>query len=223
MRQVHVHRRVGAGVIEQLTDGGVERRVDLAERVTPEGASFFGVVPRMVLVVDLPELVARAVRLAEHGEEQVPVTLVQEVARERGLLLHTVQDLGEQRLVLRDRAVVARAVRDVARRVVRERCGARPGQVRAVLRVDVVQQRRRERLRSGVAVVTSPLHDLNAVQLGRDRGVGRVDDGDVTARVGDPLPNRGLGAVARAVRPDPGRLVRATADLTRAQELVVRR
>ena len=138
VRQMHVDRRVVARVIDQLAEPRVERRVDGAERIAAERAALLGVVPRMGLVVHLPELVAGAVRLAEHREEEVPVALVEQIARERGLLRDAFEDLGEQRLILGGRAVLAR-------RGARCRTARDAGTARSGYRADAGRTSRRSR------------------------------------------------------------------------------
>ena len=188
----HIDGGVFVEAVEVAPDRLVEQRVHAPQRVAAEVGPPRGVVPRMALVVDVPELVPRAVTFAEHREEEVPVPPRPSRSNESARFASTPCCMASSS------AAFSAAVRCsparcaiVTRRVVRQLAvQQRSDGVRAVSRVELVELARGIRVRAGMTVVTAPLDQLHAVQVLGDAGVRRVERDDTAARVREPLPDR---------------------------------
>ena len=216
----HVGRAVVVEAVEVASDRLVEQCVHAPERVLADVSADRRVVPRMALVMDVPELVPRAVPFAEHREEEIPVLLVEEIQRERALREHTLLHGVEQRRVLGRGPVRAGAMHEIARCVVLPvAVRDRPNGVRAVSRVELVELFGRIRVRARMTVVAAPLDELDAVELFGDACMRRVERHDAATRVREPLPHR------RRIVDGAGiaRLVTSATYLARAREPVPRR
>ena len=157
--------------VEQCTELGVEALVDVSDAVGGPGR-----VPGVGGIVLVPELVAGAVRLTEHGDEEVPAAAVEHGRDDGGLGVHRGEHGVEQRRVL-----VGTPARPRPEGVVAG--GAGPGVPvgeevgdRVVSRIGagVVQHVRRVAGRGTVAVVGAPVRDRDTPEL--RRGARRVGD-----------------------------------------------
>ena len=128
----------------------------------------------MVGVVKMPALVADAVALGEHLGEEIPVSPLQVVPRELGLLAHAFDEPVSEGEEIGRRAPLAVA-----------RIGQR---IDAEARPDLVRQRGRPGHESIVGVVRAPLDHLDAVEVPGDPAQWDIEDRDLLAGPAQVIP-----------------------------------
>jgi hypothetical protein len=71
---VHQHRGFRTRGLDYAPHRGVDGAVDVTHRVT-ERVRHPAIELRMLGIVQMPELMSGALRIVEHGEEEVPISL----------------------------------------------------------------------------------------------------------------------------------------------------
>jgi hypothetical protein len=103
----HVRDVAGPKPLQMVGDHRVEPPVHLPHGVASQTRGDRGIVPRVRGIVEVPELVPHAMRLAEHVEEEIPAAAVEQIERGAPLALDSLADVFEQGGCLVFRALLA--------------------------------------------------------------------------------------------------------------------
>ena len=172
VRHDHHDRRI-SGLRKQLADGPVDGLIDASQRIAMRRDKT-GIVRRVSRVVQMPALVADAVRLREDLQEQVPGPALDQFAGESCLGLDASnQGLDEPSKVL------ARPARAIA---------VRRDWMTTLCVQDFTRELGRGSSEAENGIMTGPLDGLDAPDGWIELAQGRVEDGDSLVRAAQRLP-----------------------------------
>src|SRR5688572_2420751 len=162
-----------ARVAHYLPDRSIHRDVDRADRVGGSRSNP-GVVSRMALIVKMPALMTRTMRLREDLREEVPLLLTQQLARDPGLHLYATNE------PVSELPVVCCAPPHAIT--------GRTGRMPTKTTVDHLRKLGRVGPKAVHSVVPAPLHHLYAIDVRLELCQRHVQDRDALACLTEEVP-----------------------------------